>query len=486
MIEEKAETKLDPKAKKSTIGIEVKVRKTPRQKLYFSLIILSSILAFILVTLLLLNRFMFVKPELPSHQQFIPPMPASPSTDISPSPGTPVDDYDEGIRPKSSGDRKSKDFYTILVLGRDTGGGGNTDTILLASYDVTNQRATVMSIPRDTMVNVPWDVKKLNSVYNWYGGGENGIQKVYQEISQLVGFEPDYRIIVEWDAIGEITDAIGGIYFDVPYNMDYDDPNQNLHIHQEKGYRLLSGDDAMQVIRWRMNNSNSIYGSSSIGDFGRMNLQQDFLKAVTEQLLTVENIGNISKIADVFKKNVITDLSFQNILWFGRQALLGGLSADQVTFVTMPLQGAYAWSTSYQINLSYVCPIGDQLLNLVNNQLSPYSVEFSLSDLDIMSVNEDGSVSSSTGTVLDTNATFPYSHWNPPVEDKKNTSVEDSGKELSSGQDNSSESSSVSSSNTSVEKIENQTNESTDFPSTNSTIEQAAGNQSPVPVSPTA
>ena len=55
--------------------------------------------------------------------------------------------------------------YTHL-LGRDTGGGGNTDTMLLASYDVTNQKATVMSIPRDTMVNVSWDIKRINSVYN--------------------------------------------------------------------------------------------------------------------------------------------------------------------------------------------------------------------------------------------------------------------------------------------------------------------------------
>ena len=64
----------------------------------------------------------------------------------------------------------------MLILGRDTGGGGNTDTMLLASYDVTNQKATVMSIPRDTMVNVSWDIKRINSVYNYYGGGEKGIK----------------------------------------------------------------------------------------------------------------------------------------------------------------------------------------------------------------------------------------------------------------------------------------------------------------------
>ena len=68
-------------------------------------------------------------------------------------------DYGDGVRPRADGERKSEDYYTVLILGRDTGGGGNTDTMLLASYDVTNQKATVMSIPRDTMVNVSWEVK---------------------------------------------------------------------------------------------------------------------------------------------------------------------------------------------------------------------------------------------------------------------------------------------------------------------------------------
>ena len=62
----------------------------------------------------------------------------------------------------------------------------------------------------------PWDIKRINSVYNYYGGGEKGIKALYKEISQLVGFEPDYQVIVEWEAVGKIVDAMGGVYFDVP------------------------------------------------------------------------------------------------------------------------------------------------------------------------------------------------------------------------------------------------------------------------------
>ena len=219
-------------------------------------------------------------------------------------------DYGDGVQPRVSGERKSKDYYTVLILGRDTGGGGNTDTMLLASYDVTNQKATVMSIPRDTMVNVPWDIKRINSVYNYYGGGEKGIQALYKEISQLVGFEPDYQVIVEWEAVGKIVDAMGGVYFDVPRDMNYDDPYQDLSIHQTKGYRLLSGDDAMQVLRYRHDNrKNGKMLGYPDGDLGRIKTQQGLLKAMIEQLMSLKNITKVNEFIKVFNENVETDLS---------------------------------------------------------------------------------------------------------------------------------------------------------------------------------
>lgn len=323
-------------------------------------------------------------------------------------------DYGEGVRPRAGGERKSADFYTVLILGRDTGGGGNTDTMLLASYDVTNQKATVMSIPRDTMVNVSWDVKKINSVYNFNGGGDKGIQALYKEISQLVGFEPDYQVVVEWEAVGKLVDAIGGVDFDNPYPMDYHDPYQDLVIEQAPGLRHLTGDDAMQVIRWRKNDKDSPYGyRNGIGDSGRMELQQNFLKAVIKQMLTIKNVGNINKITKVFDECVETDLSFQEIFWFAQKAILGGLKVENVEFITMPWRGANVYSRTYTksegkyTELAYVVPIAGQLLDIVNNKLSPYAEVFTRSDLDIMSVNADGSLSSSTGHVEDKIAAQP-------------------------------------------------------------------------------
>ena len=313
-------------------------------------------------------------------------------------------DYGDGVRPKAGGERKSKDFYTVLILGRDTGGGGNTDTMLLASYDVTNQKATVMSIPRDTMVNVPWDIKRINSVYNYYGGGEKGIK----EIAQLVGFEPDYQVIVEWDAVGEIVKAMGGVYYDVPRNMNYDDPYQDLHIHQTKGYRLLSGSDVMQVLRYR-HDTDSRYGYAD-GDLGRIKTQQSLLKAMIEQLLQLKNVTKIGDFARVVKNNVTSDLTFEEMLWFGSQAVMGGLKIENVNFVTMPNTNKSCYSRVYHSMQSYVTPNAQELLDLVNNELSPFVETFTMRDLDIMSVNADGSVSSSTGHLEDSKAAQPQNH----------------------------------------------------------------------------
>ena len=369
------------------------------------LIAVAAVLA-VALTGVLAWQSLFVRPELNTGKT---------EQQEDPETGEPVEEIDwgEGIRPRSDGERKSEDYWTVLILGRDTGGGGNTDTMLLASYDVTNQKATVMSIPRDTMVNIPYDVKKINGVYNYYGGGDKGIQALYKEISQLVGFEPDYQVIVEWEAVGEIVDAMDGVWFDVPRDMDYEDPYQDLSIHLDKGYQLLNGEQAMGVVRFR----DGVNGYST-GDIGRIETQQAFLKAMVEQLLKLENVPKINRLIEVFQNNVTTDLSLENIFWFAKAAILGGLKVEDVNFVTMPANySAHAYSRYYSeelgrfYQLAYVTPYPNELLELVNTALSPYKEVFTLSDLDIMTVNADGSVRSSTGYVEDSQATHTNAYW---------------------------------------------------------------------------
>ena len=121
-----------------------------------------------------------------------------------------------GTDPGSLGVGRREDVYTFLLVGRDDGqgGGGNTDTMMVGCYDVKNGTVDVLSIYRDTMVDVPWEIPKINSVYN-----RQGIEGVQKQIKNLIGYTPDYYFVVELDAVAELVDAIGGVDYEVPYNI---------------------------------------------------------------------------------------------------------------------------------------------------------------------------------------------------------------------------------------------------------------------------
>ena len=300
----------------------------------------------------------------------------------------------EGEHETTSG--RKEDFFTFLLLGEDTSS-GSTDTIMLASYDVANQQASLMSIPRDTMVNVSWDIKRINSVYS----SKQGIEGLKTQVSYLTGVMPDFYVIVQWEAVGEIVEALGGVYFDVPFTMNYDDPYQDLHIHQEKGYRLLSGEDAMEVVRWRKNSDGTNYGDTT-----RVEVQQAFLKALAEQCLKLGNWTKVSAFAEIFAENVETDLPLNNILWFAQQAM--GLDVDSLNVMTIPGDyNSYAWSRTYKNNQSYVFVYPEETVEMVNTYFNPYTEEITEDDLQIMYRNKDGSLGVTNGTLADSAAARP-------------------------------------------------------------------------------
>lgn len=307
--------------------------------------------------------------------------------------------------PGLSANRK-KQFYTFLLVGRDTGGGGNTDTMMLVSYDVPNQKLSVLSLPRDTMVNIPYDIKRLNAVYNYAGGGDKGIEALDSEVGELVGFQPDFQVVVEWEAFGKLVDAIGGVNFDVPFRMYYNDPSQNLKIDLQKGYQLLNGDQAMGLIRYRKQSDNSghVTGGYANGDLGRIETQQAFMKAIIAQCLKMDKLlTGLGEYITIFQENVKTNLTVPNLAYFGKSALTG-LDMDSVEFFTMPNTGEMVWSRSYHSYQSYVVPDADKLVALVNEHFNPYEDDLRKSELDIMYVNKDRTIGSTTGKVEDTKA----------------------------------------------------------------------------------
>lgn len=259
-------------------------------------------------------------------------------------------------------------FYTILLGGLDDENGGS-DTNLLMALDAQNGSIHIVSLPRDTLLNVSWSVKKLNNAYH-----HGGFSQTMNEVSRLLGIPVDYYVTVDLQAFAELVDAIGGVDFDIPVNMDYDDPYQDLHIHFEQGPRHLTGQEALQVVRWRQNNDGTGYATA---DIGRIGTQQAFLTAVAKQTLQLSNWDKIGSMAEIFQKSVDTDLKLSNLIWIGEQALTIG--SDGIFFHTLPGDGA-GW---YKGGSYYVLD-PDATLELVNTYFNPYQQDLTTDDLDIL------------------------------------------------------------------------------------------------------
>lgn len=307
--------------------------------------------------------------------------------------------YDGAELPDVAKSGRKDGVYTFLLVGQDTGGGGNTDTMILVTFDTVNKTINGMSLPRDTMINSKHTGAghRLNAVYNYNKGSdpdtqvEKGMAALKTEVGKLTGIVPDFYVMVQWEAVGKMVDALGGVYFEVPFDMDYDDPTpgQDLHIHLKEGYQKLDGEQAMGVVRWRKNNT-----GSSGGDVARISIQQDFLKAVAAECLKPATLLKAPALAEIFMENVTTDLSLGNILAFAQ--LAAGMDAEQdVNFVTMP------WTDAKYPKVSMILPVVDELLPILNESFNPYLSDIQASDLQVLVRNSDGSYSVTGGTLLD-------------------------------------------------------------------------------------
>ena len=170
-----------------------------------------------------------------------------------------------------------------------------TDTIILCSYNPQNQSASMLSIPRDTFIgknqNTAKGSDKINSLY------AKNVQKTVDAVEKITDLEIDYYVVVKTSSLIKIVDILGSVDFDVPIDMDYDDPTQDLHIHLSKGMQKIDGEKAEQLLRFRHNNDGSScpseYGDN---DYGRMKTQREFMQETLKQALTLKNAKNAKKI----------------------------------------------------------------------------------------------------------------------------------------------------------------------------------------------
>ncbi len=237
---------------------------------------------------------------------------------------------------------RRKGVYTCLLLGVADQGG--TDTIMLGVFDTQAQKASLISIPRDTVVYSNGKYRKINSTYS---GGEEAVADAVQD---LLGVPVDYWVSVNLKAFSTIVDQIGGVYFDVPVRMDYEDPVGDLYIHIAPGYQKLNGKQAMGVMRCR-----NCYASA---DIGRAATQRAFLVALAKQTITLSNVGSVTSLVNTFVRYVDTSMPLNDMVHFATQAI--GMDLD-TALTTGSLEGEWIspyWQLDDEAVLALVNSLG--------------------------------------------------------------------------------------------------------------------------------
>ena len=255
--------------------------------------------------------------------------------------------------------------YNILLAGTD-GDGYRTDTIIVAHLDVNEKKAALLSIPRDTPIESGDKLVKINSVYA--GGKGEGMERLERTLAQLLGFEMDGYLLVDLNAFKAAVDLVGGVEFDVPQDMYYDDPSQDLHIDLKAGKQLLDGEHAMQLVRFRKG-----YASQ---DIQRTKVQQAFLLALMDQTIRVESLTRLKEYAEIFSTYAVTDMNVGNLLYFAEQ--LSKCDRDEITTYTAEGQGMMIRGASCY-------PLFDwSILTIVNEAFNPYDTQITAANIHVI------------------------------------------------------------------------------------------------------
>lgn len=198
----------------------------------------------------------------------------------------------------------------VLAMGKSQ---GMTDTIIVCSYDPKTQEASMLSIPRDTFIGdseyraSAYD--KINSVYS-----NDGPEETLNEVNELTGLDIKNYVLIDTKALVELVDAIGGVEFNVPMDMKYDDYSQELHVNLKEGWQTLNGDQVEQLVRFRHNSDGSTYSYSyGMEDFGRMRTQREVIMAIAKQTIQLKNVKEIGNILDITERYVETNMNFASL-----------------------------------------------------------------------------------------------------------------------------------------------------------------------------
>ena len=179
---------------------------------------------------------------------------------------------------------------------------GRSDTILLLRLNPKEKTVTLLSIPRDTQIEIPGiGIDKINDA-NVKGGATEAAKAVSKTLNNI---QIDRYIRITTDAFRELVDLVGGVEVFVPEPMQYIDITQNLHIDLEQGWQTLNGDKAEQFARFRNDNK---------GDIGRVQRQQVLLKALRQRLTSPKILPHLPQAIRVMQQYIDTNLNLEEIL----------------------------------------------------------------------------------------------------------------------------------------------------------------------------
>lgn len=227
---------------------------------------------------------------------------------------------------------KKGNVATILIAGTDKDG-TRTDTIMLLYIDKDNEEVNLLSLPRDLLTYVDGNPMKLNAVYGYGGCGEAGMELLMDEMVDRIGFRPDGYVLFDFEAVEKLIDRMGGIKFDVPCDMDYEDPAQSLSIHLKEGKQRLNGKEALWVLRYR--------SGYALADLKRVEVQRDLIHAALDQWCSVWKLPRGVAALFSLKDGTLTNLSTRNFAWAAKAVRSIGLS--EMHTATLPGE----WNSPY-------------------------------------------------------------------------------------------------------------------------------------------
>lgn len=220
---------------------------------------------------------------------------------------------------------KATGKINILLLGVDVEG-LRTDTMIVLSYDLDDNKVKMLSIPRDTRMYIGKKYQKINAAHAiTQSGNIKGPQGAIEAVTRLTGIPINYYVEFSFATFRNTIDSLGGVYFDVPRNMDYEDPVQDLYIHLKQGYQLLDGDKSEQLVRFRR---------YAMGDLERVEMQQKFISALLEQKLNADTFKNLPALFEQWKNDINTNLSLTDMLKLIPN--MKELSTENITMLSVP------------------------------------------------------------------------------------------------------------------------------------------------------